>query len=149
MRVGVGGSAFGVRGGISTRGIGGGFGPVSAGTPWRRSRRSRGSPAGGLGVVLFVFVLWPYWLGTYLAVQLGSTNPSVARSVIGWIFEVAWLIALAGSIVRKFTEHRRAQRELALVGITRARRGNSVAYRHGACQVNHRTPGAAARCRNL
>jgi hypothetical protein len=149
MRVGVGGSAFGVRGGISTRGIGGGFGPLSAGTPWRRSRRSRGSSAGGLGVVLLVLALWPYWLGTYVAVKLGSANPSMQRSVIGWIFEVAWLIVLAEAIIRKFIKHRRAKKELASVGITTARRGNSAVYRHGACPVNHRTPRAAARCRNL
>jgi hypothetical protein len=39
LRLGVGGRAFGVRGGISTRGIGGGIGPLSAGTSWRRRRR--------------------------------------------------------------------------------------------------------------
>lgn len=41
--------------------------------------------------VLFVAVAWPYYLGTWLAVQYGADNPSTARSVTGWALEVLWL----------------------------------------------------------
>lgn len=33
-------------------------------------------------------------------------------------------------------------------GRKKSRRGRAPVYRHGNCPVNHRTPGAAARCRN-
>jgi hypothetical protein len=49
LRLGVGGKAFGVRGGISTRGFGVGVGPVSAGWSWRRRRRRRSGGSGGTG----------------------------------------------------------------------------------------------------
>lgn len=49
LRLGVGGRAFGVRGGISTRGAGVGAGPLSVGTSWRRRRRS--------GLIAFVTVM--------------------------------------------------------------------------------------------
>ena len=41
--------------------------------------------------LLFMVVAWPYFLGTWLAVQLGASNPSTARSVTGWVLEVLWL----------------------------------------------------------
>ena len=41
--------------------------------------------------LLFLVVAWPYFLGTLLAVQLGSDNPSTARSVTGWVLELLWL----------------------------------------------------------
>jgi PknH-like extracellular domain len=49
LRLGVGGGAFGIRGGISTRGFGVGVGPVSAGWSWRRRRRRRAGGSGGTG----------------------------------------------------------------------------------------------------
>jgi hypothetical protein len=55
MRLGIGGGAFGVRGGISTRGVGVGVGPLSAGTSWR-GRRSRKS-GGGNGLIAFIIAL--------------------------------------------------------------------------------------------
>jgi hypothetical protein len=101
---------------------------------------------------LFIFAVWPYWVGTYVAVQCGAANPSTQRSVIGWIFEVAWLIALAESVIRKYVKHRQAEKELALalspLNITKARSGNSTVYRHGQCPVNHRSPHTAVNCRN-
>lgn len=55
MRLGIGGKAFGVRGGISNRGFGMGVGPVSAGGSWPRGRRRRRSKGGSGG--LFVLLL--------------------------------------------------------------------------------------------
>ena len=77
MRLGVGGGAFGVRGGISNRGVGVGVGPFSAGSSWRRGS------GGGIGfigfaiiaVLLFLIATWPYLLGKLIAVRLGADNP--------------------------------------------------------------------------
>lgn len=44
--------------------------------------------------LVFVFVAWPYYVGTWLAVQLGADNPSTARSVTGWALEGLWLGSL-------------------------------------------------------
>jgi hypothetical protein len=68
MPFGIGAGAFGLRGGISTRGIGVGVGPFSAGTSFRGGRRSGGDigfiPFLLLGVGLFLVAAWPYLLGT-------------------------------------------------------------------------------------
>lgn len=57
--------------------------------------------ADGLGFALaafcaFLVVAWPYLLETFLAVQMGAGNPSLARTVLGWIFEI---VCLGGVIV--------------------------------------------------
>lgn len=70
MRFGIGGRAFGVRAGISTRGFGVGVGPLSAGHAWRRTG-NRGRSSGSsdpvsegraigtlVWVVLVVMVPW-------------------------------------------------------------------------------------------
>jgi hypothetical protein len=103
MPFGIGGGLFGVRGGISTRGIGVGVGPFSAGTSWR----SRGSSSGGgggagmmawliLAAIVFFIAAWPYLLGTFIAVQFGAWNPSTERIVVGMCFEVVYIAALVG-----------------------------------------------------
>jgi hypothetical protein len=40
-------------------------------------------------------IMWPWFLGTYLAVIFGAANPSPARTITGWVFEAAWLAFLA------------------------------------------------------
>jgi ribosomal protein S27E len=47
--------------------------------------------ASGKGAV----VIGPWLLGSYLAVQFGAANPSLARTITGWVFEVPWLVFLA------------------------------------------------------
>lgn len=156
VRLGIGGGAFGVRGGISTRGIGVGVGPFSAGTSWR----SGGSGGGGLlawlvlGVAFFVVVAWPYLLGTYIAVQCGAWNPSTERFAVGWLFEVIYIAALVGWVVLARASHgRRAAIKAHQFAVLRAsgavyetQSGRSVVYRHGTCTVNHRSAETAARC---
>lgn len=160
MRLGIGGGAFGIRGGISNRGFGFGIGPFSAGTSWRRRGR-RASGGGGLwsflfvAAILFLIVAWPYMVGTWIAVESGAGNPSTARFVVGWIFEVAYLAGLAAWLVK--TRERRAQRAavegqrmaaLAASGaVYSVEQGRSVVYRHGTCPVSHRSPETAASCR--
>ncbi len=57
LRLGVGGKAFGVRGGISNRGFGVGAGPVSVASSWRRRRRrSRRSSGGADGWFLLLII---------------------------------------------------------------------------------------------
>jgi hypothetical protein len=100
MRIGFGGGAFGVRAGISNRGIGGGIGPLSAGTSWRRSSGSGGLVGLLLGLAAILLVIfWPYLLGTYLAVEyLGAHDPSTLRSVVGWFFEAIWILGLLAMV---------------------------------------------------
>ncbi len=50
---------------------------------------------GSLLVIAFMAVAWPYFLGTWIAVQSGAGNPSTARAVTGWVFEALWLIGWA------------------------------------------------------
>lgn len=101
MPFGIGGGMFGVRGGISTRGIGLGVGPFSAGTSWRGGS-SGGGGGGGLlawliaAAVIFFIAAWPYLLGTYIAVQCGAWNPSTERIVVGVCFEVVYVATLLG-----------------------------------------------------
>jgi hypothetical protein len=102
MRLEVGGGAFGVRGGISTRGVGVGVGPFSAGTSWRGGG---GGGGGGLiawliaAAVIFFVAAWPYLLGTYIAVRCGAWNPSTERFVVGWCFEVVYIAGLIAAFL--------------------------------------------------
>lgn len=160
MRLGIGGGAFGVRGGISTRGVGVGLGPFSAGTSWRGGR-SGGSSGGGLlalliAVALVFFVAaWPYLLGTFIAVRCGAENPSTIRFVVGWCFEVlyiagllAWLLITRERNARRAAEEAQRIAELTASGaVYQARHGRSVTYRHGKCTTNHRSAETAASCR--
>ena len=109
MRIGLGGSAFGLRGGLSNRGLGVGVGPLSIGTSFRRrhghrSRRGGGADSAGVLIigaivvlVLAAILMWPYMLSTYVAVRVFSAeNPGTVRSVVGWVFEVPWMLFLVG-----------------------------------------------------
>jgi hypothetical protein len=51
-------------------------------------------PAYTLIAIALAFA-WPWFFGTYLAVQFGADNPSLARTITGWVFEAAWLAFLA------------------------------------------------------
>lgn len=161
MRLGIGGRAFGVRGGISTRGIGVGVGPFSAGTSWR-GRRSRGGSGGSaefwsfliIAVVVFLVVAWPYLLGTYIAVQCGAWNPSTTRFVVGWCFEVVYVAAFVGVILnaREISARGAAEEAERMAALTasgavyEAKHGNSVVYRHGTCTTNHKSAQTAQSC---
>lgn len=102
MRIGLGGGIFGVRAGISNKGVGAGIGPVSAAARWPSAPRRNSASSGGGGIIGFAIVAgallltlaWPWFLGSYLAVRLGAHNPSVARTFVGWIFEIPWLALL-------------------------------------------------------
>ena len=109
-----------------------------------------------IAVILFLAVAWPWLLGSWIAVQAGAPNPSTARSVVAWIFEVAYIAGLIAWFA--LTREKRAQRgaeqaqrhaELVASGaVYTARVAWSVVYRHGLCTVNHRSHETAARCRN-
>lgn len=159
MRLGIGGSVFGIRGGISTRGIGVGLGPLSAGTSWRGSRGGSGSI--GLlawilgGALIFFAAAWPYLLGTFLAVRSGAENPSTARFVTGWCLEVIYVAGLLAwfLIARERKAHQAVledQRMTSLIAsgvVYEAQHGRSAVYRHGTCAVNHKTFDTATNCR--
>jgi hypothetical protein len=60
MRLGIGGRAFGVRGGISTREVGVGVGPLSAGTSWRGRRSPTSGGSNGLIAFIIALVATPF-----------------------------------------------------------------------------------------
>ncbi|WP_203235964.1 hypothetical protein [Gordonia sp. JH63] len=48
----------------------------------------------------FLAIAWPYFLGTWLAVNvLGADNPSPARTATGWVLEGIWLAGLVSVAV--------------------------------------------------
>jgi hypothetical protein len=157
MPFGIGGGAFGLRGGISTRGVGVGVGPFSAGTSWRRGKTSGG---GGLiawlfaAAIVFFIAAWPYLLGTYIAVRCGAWNPSTERFVVGWLFETVYIAGLAAWFLwlredrdQRAVDEARRMAALSASGVVyEAKYGHSVVYCHGTCAVNHRSPGTAASC---
>ncbi|MFZ2511795.1 MAG: hypothetical protein WAW85_11995 [Gordonia sp. (in: high G+C Gram-positive bacteria)] len=51
---------------------------------------------GILLLIAFLAVAWPYFFGTWLAVNMGAENPSTARTATGWVFETLWLVGIAG-----------------------------------------------------
>ncbi|WP_241473606.1 Stk1 family PASTA domain-containing Ser/Thr kinase [Mycolicibacterium neoaurum] len=158
MPFGIGGGAIGIRGGISTRGIGVGVGPLSAGTSWCGGGTSGG---GGLlawligAAILFFIAAWPFLLGTYIAVQFGAWNPSTERLVVGWLFEVIYIAGLVGWYLwfredrrRQAVEKARQAAALAASGVVyEAKSGRRVIYRHGTCSIDHKSPETAASCR--
>jgi lysylphosphatidylglycerol synthetase-like protein (DUF2156 family) len=134
---------------------------LSAGTSWRGGRRRASNDGGFIGfaivaIGLFLVVAWPYLLGTFLAVQMGAGNPSAARTVLGWIFEIvyiggviAWFALTRDSRAQAASARTQAAQELAASGaVYTTRHGKSSVYRHGHCTVNHRSHDTAARCSN-
>jgi len=82
--------------------------------------------------LLFVAVAWPYFLGTWLAVQLGADNPSTARSVTGWVLEGLWLGLWAWFAGWSWLENKRKQdeaRRLELLAQQRKREFGSAGAR--------------------
>ncbi|WP_157931809.1 Stk1 family PASTA domain-containing Ser/Thr kinase [Mycobacteroides abscessus] len=158
MKLGIGGGAFGFRGGVSTRGAGVGVGPFSAGTSWRGGRSRSGGGGGvvwviAIGLVLFL-ALWPYLLGTFIAVQCGAWNPSTTRFVVGWCFEVVYIATLVAAYIssrhqgvqRAAEETQRMAALTASGAVYEVKRARSVIYRHGTCTVSHRSSETAERC---
>jgi hypothetical protein len=47
------------------------------------------------GKAVIAIAVWPWFAGTYLAVQCGAANPSLARTITGWVLEAPWLAFLA------------------------------------------------------
>ncbi|VBA62466.1 hypothetical protein LAUMK41_05857 [Mycobacterium attenuatum] len=121
-------------------------------------------------VLVLIAAISPYLLGTYIAVQLGAANPSTARSTTGWVLELVTVIALIAGIwafsARSLAQAREHKRQLIALAEAQAREEarehaklvasgvvyparhvNSTVYRHGACTINHRSTGAAEKCR--
>jgi restriction system protein len=69
------------------------------------------------GLCLFmVAIAWPWMLGTHLAEKFGAENPSPARTITGWAFEIAWLAFLGWGalyLVTKRDRQRAAAQKLA------------------------------------
>jgi hypothetical protein len=111
--LGIGGGIGPFRAGISTRGIGGGIGPISAGTGWGGGGSGCATLIGAAIIIgcIYFSAAWPFLLGTWTAVEFGAGNPSIARSVTGWIFEGVYIVALVAILVAGARERLRAQQE--------------------------------------
>lgn len=57
--------------------------------------RNPGETPNPKGFIILYLVAWPWYVGAYLAVQFGAAEPSLARTITGWVFEVPWLVVLA------------------------------------------------------
>lgn len=134
------------------------MGPFSAGTAWSGGQSRGGGDSGviwviAIGLVLFL-ALWPYLLGTFIAVQCGAWNPSTTRFVVGWCLEVVYIAALVAAYVssrhqsalRAAEETQRMAVLTASGAVYEVKRARSVIYRHGTCAVSHRSSEAAERC---
>ena len=105
LKIGIGGKLGPLRGGISTRGVGVGLGPVSAGSGFGRRRGS--SSSGGVGclgglLVLCMWLLivaWPWFAATWLAVKAGAGRHSEARTLSGAIAEAAYVLIIVALLV--------------------------------------------------
>lgn len=111
----------------------------------------RGDSGGLLLIGAAVLTLaWPWLLGSWVAVQFGAANPSTTRTVVGWVFELPWLVFLVVAAVRAFRRYTERQAALAAYRAPRAVAGpgGRAVYHHASCTINHRTPDAATKCRN-
>ena len=124
-QVAVGGHAVGIS-------IGSGLGTVRAGHGLRRPLGGRGK-GGGIAAWFAVALLvglvyhalaWPWYLGSWVAVELGANNPSTARTVVAWIFEgfylaviFAFLAFLAWIQIEDRLETKRATERLTTDGV--------------------------------
>jgi hypothetical protein len=72
-------------------------------------------------VVIALAFAWPWFFGTYLAVQFGAVNPSLARTITGWVFEAAWLAFLAFMAFYQLAK-RSGARKLGLAQAVKERR---------------------------
>lgn len=82
-----------------------------------------GNIVGGiLLLIVFCAFAWPYFLGTWLAVQFGADNPSTAREVTGWVFEALWLGGLAFLAIGTWINKTRAEAEARRLELLKAQR---------------------------
>jgi hypothetical protein len=63
------------------------------GASWVTFARKDSKLANGKGMI--ALAIWPWYAGSYLAVHFGAANPSLGRTITGWVFEAPWLAFLA------------------------------------------------------
>lgn len=73
-------------------------------------------------LIFFCAVAWPYFLGTWVAVQFGADNPSTARAVTGWFFEVLWLGGLASLAIGPWVKKKRSEAQASRITLLKERR---------------------------
>ncbi|MEO9330501.1 hypothetical protein [Gordonia aurantiaca] len=89
------------------------------------SKKSDGGNFFGVAMLLFAafcVIAWPYYLGTWIAVEAGADNPSTARSVTGWVFESLWLIGLVSVPIYRWWSDQREKEKARLLEVERFRR---------------------------
>lgn len=125
MKIGVGGGIGPFHAGVSTRGFGAGMGPIRVGGGW--GKRGGGGSGGLMPVALILVVIvfavsWPYYLGTWIAVQLGAGPTSTTRGIIGWLFEATYVLTLFAALMayvsRKSALQAAANKQLRLQQLT-------------------------------
>ncbi|PRC58427.1 hypothetical protein C6A85_28550, partial [Mycobacterium sp. ITM-2017-0098] len=81
-----------------------------------------------------------------------ADNPSVARTVGGWLFEVPyilsviiWSVLAHDKLTKRRDENAQRLRQLAESGLVYELQPG--VFRHGTCTINHRTTDTAERCK--
>src|SRR6187455_911542 len=72
--------------------------------------------------IVFLLLAWPYFLGTYVAVQLGADNPSTARNVTGWVFEALWLLLLSSIFIGAWLHPKREEAKARRIELAKQQR---------------------------
>lgn len=117
-----------------------------------RKTDSGGGCAGALLLfTVFMLLAWPYYLGTWLAVQFGAGNPSTARDVAGWFFEALWLVFLLTIAVGGWLDKRRQETRARRLEMEKRQRmldlgaGGARLYEQAAASVDKIAESEAAR----
>lgn len=95
---------------MNDQGAGGNISITNVNIVEQRGGCGAGCGTGCAAFVCIVFVLgaialaieWPWLLGSWIAVQLGAGLDSTARAVVGWMFEVPYLVFLIAAAVAYF-----------------------------------------------
>ena len=93
-------------------------------------------------------VVWPWYVGAYLAVQSGAADPSLARTITGWVFEAPWL-AFLGWVIWYLRAERSAARKRAVAPPSSAKSstGNRGSDYFNKCPACGKFTGGAKVCR--
>lgn len=82
-------------------------------------------------------LVWPWFLGTYLAVQFGAANPSLARTITGWVFEATWLVLLGFIFILLLVERLAGRKRDAEIRAEASSVPNNVGPASKAVSDNH------------
>jgi hypothetical protein len=75
-------------------------------------------------------VVWPWYVGTHVAVQFGAADPSLSRTITGWVFEAPWLAFLGFAVYvyrKRSAGRKRVSEQERIAAKARAEAGDNTA----------------------